>query len=401
MNKLTVRDWDLKNKRVLLRVDYNVSFDEKGKIVDDTRIRATLPTLEYLLKNNCRVVIISHMGRPKGKVVPSLSFKNLTEHLSIITKQKVLFVSDCVSEEVERIVKQTNGERLILLENLRFHPEEENNDLEFARKLSVLGEVFVQDAFGAVHRAHASTVGVPKFLPAVAGLLLEKEIRYLSETIENAGHPFLAIIGGDKISSKIGIIMNLLNRVDSLVIGGGMAYTFLKTYGAEIGNSIYEPEKLDLAKNILLKAKEKNVRIFLPIDHIIAREIEPNAEIRETNDIDIPEGWRGVDIGPLSIDRFAPVISRARTIFWNGPMGIFEIDKFATGSLKIAQLLAQATDKGAITIAGGGQTVTVATKAGVGNKISHLSTGGGAVLEFLEGKELPGITAILDKQCTH
>lgn len=398
MNKLTIRDWDLKNKTVLVRVDYNVSFNEEGKIIDDTRLRATLPTLDYLLKNNCQIILISHMGRPKGKIVPSLSLKPVTEYLARLLNCKVAFATNYFEKNREKIIKETKNRQIILLENLRFYPEEEKNDLNFAKHLASFAEVFVQDAFGAVHRTHASVIGIPKFLPTLAGLLLEKEICYLSETIENAQHPFLAIIGGDKISSKIGIIKNLLNKINSLIIGGGMAYTFLKTYGAEIGNSIWEPEKLDLAKEILQLAKEKNVRLFLPLDHIIAQRIEPEAEIRETEDIDIPEGWIGVDIGPLSIERLAPIIAKAKTIFWNGPMGIFEIDKFATGSLRIAQLIAQATEKGAITIAGGGATVTVALKAGIQNKVSHLSTGGGAVLEFLEGKELPGITAVRDKE---
>ncbi len=398
MNKLTIRDWDLLNKTTLVRVDYNVSFNEEGKIVDDTRIRATLPTLDYLLKNNCRIILISHMGRPKGKVVPSLSLKPVAEYLTQLLKRKVTFVSNYINKDKKEIMKETDNGQLVLLENLRFYPEEEANDLNFAKHLASLAEVFVQDAFGAVHRAHASVVGVPKFLPTVAGLLLEKELCYLSDAMENPEHPFLAIIGGNKISSKIGIIKNLLNKVDSLIIGGGMAYTFLKTYGAEVGNSIWEQEKLDLAKEILKEAKEKKVRFFLPIDHLIAKQIEPNTEVKETNDIDIPDGWMGVDIGPLSIDRFAPIIAKAKTIFWNGPMGIFEIDKFASGSVKIAQLVAQATKNGTMTIAGGGATVTVANMAGVQNKISHLSTGGGATLEFIEGKELPGITTIKNKE---
>jgi 3-phosphoglycerate kinase len=398
LNKLTIRDWDLLNKTTLVRVDYNVSFNEEGKIVDDTRIRATLPTLDYLLKNNCRIILISHMGRPKGKVVPSLSLKPVAEYLTQLLKRKVTFVSNYINKDKKEIMKETDNGQLVLLENLRFYPEEEANDLNFAKHLASLAEVFVQDAFGAVHRAHASVVGVPKFLPTVAGLLLEKELCYLSDAMENPEHPFLAIIGGNKISSKIGIIKNLLNKVDSLIIGGGMAYTFLKTYGAEVGNSIWEQEKLDLAKEILKEAKEKKVRFFLPIDHLIAKQIEPNTEVKETNDIDIPDGWMGVDIGPLSIDRFAPIIAKAKTIFWNGPMGIFEIDKFASGSVKIAQLVAQATKNGTMTIAGGGATVTVANMAGVQNKISHLSTGGGATLEFIEGKELPGITTIKNKE---
>lgn len=400
MPKLTIRDWDLKNKTVLVRVDYNVSFNEEGKIIDDTRLRATLPTLDYLLKNNCRIILISHMGRPKGKVVPSLSLKPVAEYLTQLLKHKVVFISDYYNKKKEEIIKETDNGQIVLLENLRFYPEEEKNDPHFAKHLASFVEVFVQDAFGAVHRAHASTVGIPKFLPTLAGLLLEKEVRYLSEMIENAEHPFLAIIGGDKISSKIGIIKNLLNKINSLIIGGGMAYTFLKTYGAEIGNSVWEPEKLDLAREILRLAKEKNVRLFLPLDHIIAEQVDPKAEIRETKDIDIPDGWSGVDIGSLSISRFASIITKAKTIFWNGPMGIYEIDKFATGSLRIAQLVGQATENGVTTIAGGGATVTVAMKAGIQNKVSHLSTGGGAALEFLEGKELPGIAAIRNKEKT-
>ncbi len=398
MNKLTIRDWNLLNKIALVRVDYNVSFDQEGKIVDDTRIRATLPTLEHLLKNNCRIILISHMGRPKGKVVPALSLKTVDEYLARILKRKVVFIPEYYKKKKkEEIVKETVNGQIVLLENLRFYPEEEINDSDFAKYLASLAEVFVQDAFGVVHRAHASVVGVPKFLPTVAGLLLEKELLYLSDAMENPEHPFLAIIGGNKISSKIGIIKNLLNKVDSIIIGGGMAYTFLKTYGGKVGNSICEEEKLDLAKEIMKEAKGKKVRLFLPIDHIIAKQVDPNAEVKETDDIDIPDGWIGVDVGSLSIDRFAPIIAKAKTIFWNGPVGIFEIDKFASGSVKIAQLVGQATKNGTITIAGGGATVTVANLAGVQNKISHLSTGGGAALEFIEGKELPGISAIRDK----
>lgn len=398
MNKLTIRDWDLKNKTVLVRVDYNISLSETGEIIDDTRIRATLFTLEYLLKNNCRIILISHRGRPKGKVIPSLSLKPVAEYLTKILNRKVPFVSDYLNKDKKEIIKETGNEQIVLLENLRFYPEEEKNDLHFAQHLASFADVFVQDAFGAVHRAHASVVGIPKFLPTIAGLLLEKEINHLSDRIENAEHPFLAIIGGDKITSKIGILKNLLNKVNSLIVGGGMTYTFLKTYNIEIGNSIWEPEKLDLAKEIIQQAKEKNVRLFLPLDHIIARRIDPEAEIRETENVDIPEGWMGVDIGPLTITRLAPIIAKAKTIFWNGPMGVFEIDKFATGSLKIAELIGKATENGTITIAGGGATVTVALRAGIQNKISHLSTGGGAALEFLEGKELPGITVIRNKE---
>lgn len=398
MNKLTIRDWDLKNKTVLVRVDYNISLSETGEIIDDTRIRATLFTLEYLLKNNCWIILISHRGRPKGKVIPSLSLKPVAEYLTKILNREVPFVSDYLNKDKKEIIKETGNEQIILLENLRFYPEEEKNDLHFAQHLASFADVFVQDAFGAVHRAHASVVGIPKFLPTIAGLLLEKEINHLSDRIENAEHPFLAIIGGDKITSKIGILKNLLNKVNSLIVGGAMTYTFLKTYNIEIGNSIWEPEKLDLAKEIIQQAKEKNVRLFLPLDHIIAQRIDPEAEIRETENVDIPEGWMGVDIGPLTITRLAPIIAKAKTIFWNGPMGVFEIDKFATGSLKIAELIGKATENGTITIAGGGATVTVALRAGIQNKISHLSTGGGAALEFLEGKELPGINVIRNKE---
>jgi len=398
LNKLTIRDWDLKNKTVLVRVDYNVSFNEKGEIVDDTRLRLTLPTLKYLLENNCRIILISHRWRPKGKVVPSLSLKPVAKYLAQLLNRKVVFVSDYRNKNREEIIKEMRNGQVVLLENLRFYPEEEVNDLNFAKHLASFADIFVQDAFGTVHRLHASVVGIPKFLFTVAGLLLEKEILHLTDMIENAEHPFLAIIGGNKISSKIGIIKNLLNKIDSLIIGGGMAYTFLKTYGAKVGNSIWEADKLDLAQEILHLAKEKNVRLFLPLDHIIAQTVTPETEIKETEDIDIPDGWIGVDIGPLSVDRFAPIIAKAKTIFWNGPLGIFEIDKFASGSLKIARLIAQVTERGTITIAGGGATVTVATRAGIQDKVSHLSTGGGAALEFLEGKELPGIAAIKNKE---
>lgn len=384
----------LDNKRVIVRVDYNVPIDENGSITDDTRIVATLPTIKYLVEKNCRIILISHLGRPKGKVDKKYSLQPVAKRLSELLAKEVKFAEDCIGDEVKVAVNGLRSGDVILLENLRFHPEEEKNDLVFARELASLGDIFVQDAFGTVHRAHASTVGVAQFLPAYCGFLLQKEIEYFAKMLENPSRPFLAILGGAKVSDKIGVIMNLLEKVDSLIIGGAMAYTFLKSQNISIGSSLCEDDKLEVAKEILLKASNKKVQLFLPIDHIIAREITAEAEIQHTSGVDIPVGWKGVDVGSISVLRFVSVIRNAKTIVWNGPLGIFEIDKFSKGTTAIAQVIAEVTDKGAISVVGGGDTAAAVAKAGVSAHISHISTGGGAFLEMLEGKELPGISVI-------
>jgi triosephosphate isomerase len=394
MRKLTIEDVQLENKKIIVRVDYNAPIDENGNITDDTRIVATLPTIKYLMERNCKIILISHLGRPKGKVDKKYSLRPVAKRLSELLSKEVKFVEDCIGGDVKSAVNELKSGEVILLENLRFHPEEEKNDLSFAKELASLGDIFVQDAFGTVHRAHASTVGIAQFLPAYCGFLLKKEIEYFAKVLENPARPFLAILGGAKVSDKIGVITNLLEKVDSLIIGGAMAYTFLKSQNISVGDSLCEEDKLNVAKEILLKATEKKVSIFLPIDHIIAKDITAESEIQQTSGVDIPDGWKGVDIGSMSILRFISIIRNAKTIVWNGPLGIFEIDKFSKGTTAIAQVVAEVTDKGAISVVGGGDTAAAVAKAGVSAHISHISTGGGASLEMLEGKELPGISVI-------
>ena len=398
MDKVSIKDIDLSSKKVLVRVDFNVPLDEKQNITDDTRIKAALPTIKYLLKKKCSVILISHLGRPKSKFIPEMSLKPVAKRLSkyLEGNHPVFMAPDCRGTEVEKMATNMRPRSILLLENLRFHPEEKNNDENFAKELASLADFFVQDAFGTVHRAHASTASVPKFLPNACGFLLAKEIEYLGKTLEKPGRPFLAILGGAKVSGKIEVIENLLKKVDTLIIGGAMAYTFLKAEGIKVGSSKVEEDKIDLAKDILKRANEKNVTFLLPCDHVIAENIDGTSEAKVT-DTDIADGWIGVDIGPVTLNRYAGVIKSAKTIVWNGPMGIFEVDKFSQGTLKIAQLLAEATNNGAVTIIGGGDSVAAVAKAKLTNKMSHISTGGGASLEFLEGKQLPGIVALKDK----
>lgn len=397
MAKKTIEDMDLTGKRVLVRVDYNVPLDKEGNITDDTRIKETLPTINFLLGRNCKVVLISHLGRPKGKPDPKYSLKPVVKRLSELLGQEILFDTDCISESAKKQAENLKPKQVLLLENLRFYAEEEKNDSEFARKLASLGEMFIQDAFGTVHRAHASTAGIPAILPSGAGFLLKKEIEYLGKALENPVSPFLTILGGAKVSDKIGVISNLMNKVNSLIIGGAMAYTFLKAQGIEVGDSLVETDKVDLAKEILKNAEKNRVSILLPLDHIVADKIDAEAQTQQTRGVEISGGWRGADIGSMSIVRFASIVKSAKTIVWNGPLGVFEIDKFAGGTLAMAEMVAEATDKGAISIIGGGDTVAAVAKAGVSKRMSHISTGGGASLEFLEGKTLPGIAALQNK----
>ncbi|MEE9315484.1 MAG: phosphoglycerate kinase [bacterium] len=398
MEKLTISDLEIEGKKVLIRCDFNVPLDDKGKITDDTRIQATLPTIRYALGRECAVILISHLGRPKGKVDPKLSLKPVAERLGELLNLEVLMAPDCIGPEVEKMARELKGGEVLLLENLRFRSGEETNDEKFTQQLASLADVFIQDAFGTVHRAHASTSGVPKHLPSGAGFLLQKEIKYLKQALEEPERPFLAILGGAKISTKIRVIKKLLPKVDSLILGGAMAYTFLRAENIGTGSSMVEEDKIDTAGEILQQASKKKVTVLLPLDHIIANKASEDAQSKEISEVAIPEGWIGVDIGSFSIKRFSSAIKSAKTILWNGPMGIFEIDKFSQGTKAIAEAIAEATKKGSISIVGGGDSVAAVTKSGLQENVSHISTGGGAALEFLEGKELPGIASLKDKR---
>lgn len=403
--KKTVKDIDVRGKKVLVRVDYNVPLDDKQQITNDKRIVATLPTIQYLLEQNAAVILMSHLGRPKGKVVPAMSLKPAAQRLSELLKKPVGMAPDCVGPAVTQMAAALKPGELLLLENLRFHPEEEQNDDTFAAALASLGEVFVQDAFGTVHRAHASTAGIVKHLKnAVAGFLVEKELKFLGEALNNPHRPFLAILGGAKVSDKISVIENLLGKVDALVIGGAMAYTFLKAQGVETGKSLVETDKVALAASLIAKAKARNVTLIIPSDNTIVDTVDfatmtipAGAVVKVTDGPAVPAGFMGVDVGPKTLAAIAPLVLAAKTIVWNGPLGIFEIDQFAKGTVEIARLVAQATEKGAVSVIGGGDSVSAVKKAGVDKKVTHISTGGGASLEFLEGKELPGIAALNDK----
>lgn len=393
MAKLTLKDIDLKNKTVLVRADFNVPQDAALKITDDTRIRATIPTLKYILENGAKkLVLISHLGRPDGKPVEKYSLKPVAARLKELLAQDVLFLNDCVCPAIKQEIDKAK-ERVVLLENLRYHAEEEANDANFAKQLASLADVFVNDAFGTAHRAHASTEGVTHFLKSAAGFLLEKEIKYLGDAVKNPQKPFMVILGGAKVSDKIGVIENLLPKCDAIIIGGGMAYTFLKAQGKEIGNSKLEKDKLELAKSILDKAKQSNKEILLPVDNVVVDKIDPNAKAEIVGE-SIPEGKIAVDIGPKTIKLFQEKLSAAKTIVWNGPLGIFEMDAFSSGTREVAEFIATLK---AVTIIGGGDTAAAVAKFKLENKMSHISTGGGASLEFLEGKTLPGIAALTDR----
>ncbi|HID84257.1 MAG TPA: phosphoglycerate kinase [Anaerolineales bacterium] len=388
--KKTIRNVQVKDKKVLVRVDFNVPLKE-GRVSDDTRIQGALPTLRYLLEQGAAVVLMSHLGRPKGKVVPELSLRPVAEHLSQLLGQPVAFAPDCVGPEAQQAKAALKPGEVLLLENTRFHPEEKKNDPDFARQLAAGCDLFVNDAFGSAHRAHASTVGVAQYLPAVAGFLMEKELRYLGQALESPARPFVAILGGAKISDKIGVVRNLLGKADRVLIGGGMANTFLAALGYAMGDSLVEQEAIETAKTLLQDGSDK---LLLPVDLVIADAFAPDAQRRVVPVGDIPAGWRALDIGPDTVDAFAEVIREARTVVWNGPMGVFEMAPFAQGTFGIARAVAESD---AVSIVGGGDSVAAVKQSGLADHITHLSTGGGASLEMLEGKVLPGVAALLDQ----
>lgn len=388
--KKTIRNVQVKDKKVLVRVDFNVPLKE-GRVSDDTRIQGALPTLRYLLEQGAAVVLMSHLGRPKGKVVPELSLRPVAEHLSQLLGQPVAFAPDCVGPEAQQAKAALKPGEVLLLENTRFHPEEKKNDPDFARQLAAGCDLFVNDAFGSAHRAHASTVGVAQYLPAVAGFLMEKELRYLGQALESPARPFVAILGGAKISDKIGVVRNLLGKADRVLIGGGMANTFLAALGYAMGDSLVEQEAIETAKALLQDGSDK---LLLPVDLVIADAFAPDAQRRVVPVGDIPAGWRALDIGPDTVDAFAEVIREARTVVWNGPMGVFEMAPFAQGTFGIARAVAESD---AVSIVGGGDSVAAVKQSGLADHITHLSTGGGASLEMLEGKVLPGVVALLDQ----
>ncbi|KJS80495.1 MAG: phosphoglycerate kinase [Peptococcaceae bacterium BICA1-8] len=394
MGKKTIRDVDLANKRVLVRVDFNVPRDKEGNITDDTRIRAALPTINYLLEKKAKVILTSHLGRPKGEVDEKYRLAKVAERLSEVLAKNVTQIANTIGPDVEKAVNEMESGDVLLLENVRFNPGETKNDPEFARALAALAQVYVNDAFGAAHRAHASTEGVAQYLPAVAGFLMEKELEALGGAVANPEKPFMAIIGGAKVSDKIGVIENLLHKVDVLIIGGGMANTFLKAKGYELGTSLLEEDKVDLAKKLMTDAESKGIKFLLPVDLVVADSIDSPGEIKTVRVDSIPKNKMALDIGPATADLYTEAIKDAKTIVWNGPMGVFEVEAFSTGTNLVAQAVAEAH---ANSIVGGGDSVAAVEKAGLTQKISHISTGGGASLEFLEGKELPGVTALNDK----
>lgn len=394
MNKKTVKDINVKGKKVLVRCDFNVPQDEQGNITDTRRIVSSLPTIKYLLENGAKVILCSHLGRPKGEVKKEFSLLPVAKELSKELGVEVKLADDIIGESAKSLVSNMNEKDIVLLENVRFDAREEANDPEFAKELASLAEIYVNDAFGTSHRAHASTAGVANYLPAVSGFLIEKELDFMGDALENPERPFVAILGGKKVSDKIGVINALLEKVDTLIIGGAMAYTFFKAMGYEVGNSICELDKLDLANELMEKAKAKDVKLILPIDNKIGKEFKADTESKIVKCTEIPIGWEGYDIGPETINLYKEELKNAKTIVWNGPLGLFEFEQFAIGTNEIAKALA---DTNAITIIGGGDSAAAIEKAGLADKMTHISTGGGASLEFLEGKKLPGIECLEDR----
>jgi phosphoglycerate kinase len=393
MNKKTVRDVDVAGKTALVRVDFNVPLDKRGHVTDATRIEAALPTIRYLQEQGAKVVLMSHLGRPDGKVVESMRMAPAAAELQRLLGQPVKTAPDCVGPEVEKLVKGLKPGEVLLLENLRFHPEEEANDPQFAKQLASLGDIYVNDAFGTAHRAHASTEGVAHYLTAVAGFLMQKELDALGGIIENPQRPLAAIIGGAKVSSKIKVLQNLLDKVDVLLIGGGMANTFLKAKGYNVGKSLLEEDKVQVASDLMKQAQDKGVELGLPIDVVAAAKFEPDSETKIVDADSVPEDWTIVDIGPKTVEEFRALLLPAKTVFWNGPMGVFEMPSFASGTKAIAEILSKLE---ATTIVGGGDSVAAVEQMGYADRMSHISTGGGASLELIEGRTLPGVTALQD-----
>jgi len=396
MKKLTIKDVDLSGKTVIMRVDFNVPIDKDGKVSDDTRITAALPTIRYAVEKKAKVILLSHLGRSKGGPDPKYSLKPVADHLRKISGLNVLFVPQLIGEEVKQAVKNMAPGDILVLENTRFHPGEEKNDLELAKAWAELADIHVNDAFGTAHRAHSSNVGIATFIPSVAGFLMEKEIEFLNKVTYEPEHPYVVVLGGAKVSDKIGVITNLLNKADKLLIGGAMMFTFFEAQGIQVGSSLVENDKLELAREILKQAQEKKVQIVLPVDTVIAQKMEAGAQTKIVQIKDgIADGWMGLDIGPQTVELFKEALKDAKTVVWNGPMGVFEIDDFAKGTKAVAELIAKVNG---VTVIGGGDSAAAVAKFGLESAYSHVSTGGGASLEFLEGKELPGISSIADKK---
>ena len=394
MSKKTIKDIDVTGKKVLVRCDFNVPQDENGNITDTRRIVGAIPTIKYLIEHNAKVILCSHLGRPKGEVKKEFSLEPVQKELAKELGIEVKLANDIVGESAKTLIQNMKEGEIVLLENVRFDKREEENDREFSKELASLADIYVNDAFGTAHRAHSSTAGVAEFLPAVSGFLIEKEIKFLGEALNNPKRPFVSIIGGKKVSDKISVINNLLDKVDTLLIGGGMAYTFFKAMGLNIGTSLCEDDKLDFAKELMTKAKEKGVKLLLPVDVVVAKEFASDAESKVVKIDQIEDGWEGMDIGPETIKMFEEVLKEAKTIMWNGPLGVFEFDKFAKGTNEIAKMIGNSE---AISVIGGGDSAAAIEKAGMADKMTHISTGGGASLEFLEGKKLPGIECLLEK----
>ena len=395
MNKVTIKDIDVNGKKVLLRCDFNVPLDENLNITDKTRIVAALPTIKYLLEHNAKLILCSHLGRPKGEVKKEFSLAPVAKELSKELGKEVKLAEDVTGTSAKELTSNMQDGDIVLLENVRFDPREEKNDDSLSKEFAELADIYVNDAFGTCHRAHASTAGVAKFLPSACGFLIEKELKVLGDALNNPVRPFVAILGGKKVSDKIGVIDSLLEKVDTLLIGGGMAYTFYKAQGYNVGNSVCELDKLDLALSLMEKAKQKGVKMLLPVDNKIGKEFKPDTESKVVKFSEIPDDWEGFDIGPETIKMYTEELKNAKTVLWNGPLGLFEFDQFAIGTNEVAKCLANLTD--CTTIIGGGDSAAAVTKAGLADKMTHISTGGGASLEFIEGKKLPGIECIQDK----
>ncbi|MGD8427199.1 MAG: phosphoglycerate kinase [Balneolaceae bacterium] len=397
MEKMTLRDVDVEGKKVLMRVDFNVPLED-GKITDDNRIVQALPSIQFVIQRGGKLILMSHLGRPGGEPDESLSLRPVAEHLQTLVDAKVHFAEDCIGKKAASVVEEAKDGEIVLLENVRFHKGEKANEEEFSKSLAAHGDLFCNDAFGSSHRAHSSVAGVTRYLqPAVSGFLLEKEIKYLSGSINDPERPFVSILGGAKVSDKIGVIENLLSKVDTIIVGGGMTYTFYKAKGLPVGNSLVEDEKVELAAQIMEKAEKQGVKFVLPIDSVVAKEFKNEAEHKVVGEDGIEEGWMALDIGPQSAISFGNIIKGAKTVVWNGPMGVFEMENYAEGTFSVAEALADATKQGATTIIGGGDSAAAIKKAGLEDQVSHVSTGGGASLMFLEGKDLPGVVALTDK----